>query len=49
MRVMRSRLGDLPLAKRIGSDGVEREAGEHMHYMTAPFRFCPACGQGVSA
>lgn len=44
MRVMRSRLGDLPLATKIGSDGVERDAGEHMHYMTAPFRFCPACG-----
>jgi ATP-dependent helicase YprA (DUF1998 family)/very-short-patch-repair endonuclease len=44
MRVKRNRTSDLPHRTNVGSDGVERDDGLQMHFLTAPLRFCPSCG-----
>ena len=44
MRVSRDRIANLPLPVHVDAAGLESKDGERLHYLTAPFRFCPACG-----
>lgn len=49
LRVRPSRGRHLPQAVRIGSDGIESEAGLDCHYLPVPFRFCLRCGVSYGA
>lgn len=39
----------LPLPVTVGPDGKEAPAGHRLHYLEAPFEFCPCCGVAYGA
>ncbi len=44
LRVRRDRRKWVPQVTRLGPDGQSSETGLRMHFIQAPFRFCPRCG-----
>lgn len=47
-RVRASRRGWLPRPGRVRADGRVGEDGLAVHWLAAPFRYCPACGVRIS-
>jgi len=43
-QIRRDRIKNLPKLYTIEKNGIEDEKGIQVHYMAAPFRFCPNCG-----
>ena len=43
MRVKRDRVASLPHRVHVATTGVETKDALKVHYLTAPFRFCPSC------
>lgn len=44
LRVVSSRRDDMPTTVTVATDGTESSQGETFQYISAPFRFCLACG-----